>query len=682
MDSITIMSVIDIDTARKIAAKDGLAVSTSKDFDEANQVAYYVAINSWLLIVRDYSGYAHVYLGDAIISRGLLPVIKDCQADADLVVHNRLSDLSTLGMSLYEDIKAYTSRQANRLQDGMSIGTDPVATLLFILRYLKRFSPLKNDIIQAESLRDFVQTENRTKMLQRRESSRYVLDLVRDEVHRLYPWDRIVADIKARCASDLRFSSGAGFDSKANLGSKLSVIAKHPEGIFYFPTPFGARMLDIPRDRDADEQRIVRVQAVPKSYKAARIIAMEDTYRLAQAKDIEYIFRKYDRQFHDIDLEDQTINQELARKGSEDGLLATLDASHASDLISKTLFREIFPQNYVELVEPLLGTHCLVDGKLRPMQMLSTSGHALTFRHETIVYKCIPLAADRLYSILAGIDDSDPLLCKPFAWAYGDDAIVPTRSAELCIEFYEALGLKINRDKSFYADDGIYRYRESCGEEYRNGDRMTTVYFPRFPVVGVWKKGTLSLSSPTYHDEYRGKLDNSLTMLIDLQKKVFPFSRSASTFLFNVVKKAFPKMTTSLAGTTCTDLWGYQDTGIARGIRAYEIVEDESPYRSVRMASRRFRKLSTPPLSTVALETLSRAATRDSMHYCPTVVYNLDPKSITDEKVRIFDMYRYQKFLKDGPTYADPLMELLKVSEPPMTIAMMYGKKSLATKLI
>lgn len=670
MNSITLSELINMDEIKKVIALDKPAVSTSNSYVSNNCVAYYVAINTWLLLLRDYTGYAHIYVGDAIKHAGLLDVIKSCQRDADLVIRGRFDEISTMSASLLTDIESFN--HVNRLSEDFEIGKNSVVTLLFLLRYLKRFSPSDNDLVKAETLRDFLATENRNMLLQRRMYSQYVIDRVRSEIEDMYPWDELCDQIERRKYSDLRFSSGAGFDSKSNLGSKLDAIARHPYGCLYFPQPFGVRMIDLPRETERSQERVVRVAAVPKSYKASRIIAMEDTYRLAQAKDIEYIFREYDSKTHNIALEDQTINQEYARIGSIDGSLATLDASHASDTISKSLFIELFPQRYVNLVTPLMGTHHTINGVKRTMQMASTSGHALTFRHETIVYKAIALSADRLYCTLTGESN-------PFAWAYGDDTVVPSRSVSLTMEFFQRLGLVINEDKSFYGDDILYR--ESCGEEYLHGCRLTTVFFPRFPIVGQVKGSKIVLDKKSYNDEYRGKLDNSLTMLLDLQKKLFPFSRSASTFVFQVIKAAFPKMTASLAGTVCTDLWGYQDTGVARKYDAYVIEEDSTlPYVSQRRASRHFRRLNTLPLSRAAAERLSDAVSLETMHYCPEVRYVLEKEPTEAQKAR-YDLYRYQDFLKHGPRYADALSELLGVSEPPVPISHIYGKRELAIKL-
>jgi len=656
--------------AKKVAASDAADVSTSKTYAESNAFAYYVLINTWLMLTRDFTGYAHVYLGQAILKRGLLPVIAACQDDADEVVHGTMR-LSPLAVNLYSDVQSFA--HVNRLTPAYNIGKDTMATLLTLLRYPKRFSPSENDLIQKKSIKDFQDTENRSKVLQRHEYSRFVIDLVRDEVHNLYPWDEICDAIESRGPEDLRFSSGAGFDTSAKLGDKLIAISKHPSGCLYFPQPFGARQIALPPEKRVSDYRPVRVQAVPKSYKAARIIAMEDTYRLAVAKDIEYIFRRFDRSLRGINLEDQSINQKLAAEGSESGYYATLDASHASDTITKTLFRELFPQRYVELVTPLIGTHCIVDGQVRPMQMLSTSGHALTFRHETIVYKCVPLAADRLYCRLTGEEN-------PFAWAYGDDALMPSRSVALAIEFYSRLGMQINESKSFFSSENLYR--ESCGEEYFHGTQVTSLYFPRFPIVGRVGNNGLSLDSQTYHDEYRGKLDNSLTMLIDLQKKLFPVSRSCGAFLAEVVLAAYPTMTMSVEGTVCSDLWGYQDTGKIRSLRAYSVEMDRSlPYASQRRASRHFERLENLPLSSAARDVIDRCVKLDTLHCVPTVTYSSAQKADNSINRTLYDLYCYQDFLKHGPRYADPLMELLGISEPRPTFASVFGRKQLAINM-
>jgi hypothetical protein len=236
---------------------------------------------------------------------------------------------------------------------------------------------------------------------------------------------------------------------------------------------------------------------------------------------------------------------------------------------------------------------------------------------------------------------------------YGDDVVISSQAAQTAKEFYSLLGLKINDDKSFI--DGPYR--ESCGEEYYNGINLTSAYYPRFPVVGKMSSEKISLGVDLYRDSYRGKIDDSTTMLIDLQKKLYQISYNASLFLWDVIKAARPKLTTSVYGTVCSDLWGAMELGVPFNLaeRTQERVQRESD-KDFRLPS----------------SVVSACATQK--HYYASVQYtHADINFISVQAERTFDIYKYQNFLKTGPTYATPLDELLGVSEPPISFSQYSG---------
>jgi hypothetical protein len=683
MEERKILELVSMEEVRKVARIDSAMVSTSpKTYVQDNVLTYYILINTWLLMVRDYAQYGWVGLSHRIGVRGLITTIKELQVEADRIVHGfPISD--SLVRALYQEVCICGKPGTVPLFDALNIGRESMATLLFLVRYPKRFSPVNADIIQTESLQDFIAMEKRTKLWQRAESSsfrhenrkgemtgvdrsRYVISHVRDCIASMYDWDQLCDQIENMDITDIKFSSGAGTDSKASLGSKLIAIwKKHPE---YFYRPFGAYVVPM-QTRDLDEHiRVARVQAVPKSYKAARIIAMEDTYRNAVFKRIEDFFRAQDKTRGGLNLEDQTINQEYAWYGSLDGYYSTLDASHASDLISVSLFKELFPRRYVDLVLPLIATHYEINGKRYLKQMLSTSGHTSTFRHESIVYKAIGLAASRVKRLFTYGNDE-----TAFAWAFGDDTIVKTEDVDTVIEFFERLGLIINNDKSFTNATG--GYRESCGEEYYYGLTMTSLYYPRFPIVGT--TNPITFTSRLYNDSYRGKIDDSTTMVIDLQQKLYNVSISASRFLAAVIREAYPKMTTSLYGSPSPDVWGTDDLGKTRVPKQYQILHGIS---FKQFAGYLIQQDSCPPalfpMESKVPDAVLAEAKRDTYHYTPYLAY--DGAEFPESYTQLYDMYKYMTFLREGPRYNSELDRLLRVSAPYPKYSEIFGKRRMA----
>jgi hypothetical protein len=677
MYTYTDLELVSSKICARVASIDAPKMSKDvKNYVAANTLSYYILINTWLLLIKEMAGHAWSFVAEMISEKGLIETIATCQKEAQAVVKGEATAEMT------ELIKAHLVFEGSFF-DESNVTHDPVAALLFLLRYPKRFSPNNNDIIKEETLQDFIATENRTKQLSLRGYSPFVLRNVKDVILKMYDWDAICDSIENIEPTDALFSNGVGQDSGSSLGSKLLAIAKGNHGKDYFMRPFGAVMIPIPID-ERESIHYSEVLAVPKSYKASRIIAPEDTYRQAIAKRVEYIFREFDQKAKrrtqpEIWLEDQGINQHLAELGSQDGSLATLDASHASDMISKVLFRSLFPGRFISLIEPLLDTYVKVNGKLRLMHMLSTSGHSLTFRLETIVYKAIAQAAAEYTAIFNKAQ-------QPFAWAYGDDVIINSDAAPLAVEWYQALGLMINADKSFWSKDHLYR--ESCGKEYYKGIDLSTVAFPRFPIVGSLTP-EIRLSDKTINDEYRGKIDSSLTMLISLEKKLFPYSRDAAYLVLEVLKAADRKLTTSLPGTDSTDPWGYIDTGKPVSLHAYEIVNctlckcwgDTLDNYSVKDRSRRIFPCDLP-YDQADREYLERLANLDKYHSCPVVRY-VEPEGAKDEELRrqVYEVYRYQNFLQHGPKYDSELDRLLGVSSRPMTYSEFYGKKEIGYDL-
>jgi hypothetical protein len=555
--------------------------------------------------------------------------------------------------------------------------------------------------------------ENRLKQLSRKEFSPFVVGLVKDEIAHMYPWKKITKRIKALSIDDLEFSSGVCRGTGADLASKCNYLACSSHSESFFPTPFGTRIvssLSIYDDKYIHEYiKAVKPQAVPKSYKRSRIIAPENVYRQGMGKAIERIFREEDelsamgrsKYKPSINLEDQTINQRLAKEGSTTGYWATLDASNASDLISKVLFRAVFPKEFIDAVEPYLDDYIEYEGGMvRPMQMMSTAGHSLTFRLETIVYLAIVRAAThlciRMRDKKSGTKSRDHVV--PDCWAYGDDTLLPSYAALTAIDFFSSLGLVINVDKSYFSPDLLYR--ESCGEEYYEGEECTSLYFPRFPLKGFISESGVILDSYTYHDGREETYESSMTMLIALQKKIYPYSKDAAYFLLEILQTADRKLTTSIPyDDSSADPWGLLDTGKPVTHPSYEIAKcsynelQEQQYcqayipRIARICPtiqkvRVIRKRTTEPVfaSIGAYDEFRKHADLDRYHSYPQVVALGNGDDGRNDPV--YQAFKYRDFLIHGPKYNSPLDELLGVSSPSLSYAEFCGKRQLKLKFI
>lgn len=644
------LTLITSDETIVVASKDAPLVSTKKvsDYTNQNSLTYLVICNTWLHITKMYAGECWISLKEAMLNAGLISVIRRAQDSADSVVNQEL-----IADPLFRTIVSAVRLRLPEISDSSdkNVTRDPLVAALQLLRYPKRFSPLGNDIVAEQSLLNFIQVENETKMAQRRERPYWLTTMLRDSISSLLDWDRLCDELDAVTLDDIRFGTGTCYDASSKLGDKLRVVANSfPE---YFLEPFGIPYIGCRPTIQPSPLPSVKVLAVPKSYKASRIIAMESVMRQGYALAYGEIIARHLPEF--VNIHDQGRNQEMAWSGSRTGELCTLDASNASDRISYTLVRDIFPARFIDRILPCRAPYMEVGNRpKRTTQMFLTSGNGLTFVIETMVYWAIAdvccTLVGRYYTLPSYSYKGTVFTCS----AYGDDVILPSVCAETAYDIYHMCGLKINPDKSFSTGD----YRESCGEEYLRGTVVSSIYYPRFPVPGRVQGSKVRLTDQLFNDSYRGKIDNSLTMLIDLQHRLFTFCPSAAQFVRQIVRAAHPKMTSSLLMEEVADLWGY-DT-LVQPVR-HEGRFAAGTDRSVLEAARNWDR-----------------ATGMGLHVTPVLKYRGSAPSDPDGTLqRIVDSYNYQTFLRHGPRYASALDELLGVSERPMTLDQAFGKAKL-----
>jgi hypothetical protein len=231
---------------------------------------------------------------------------------------------------------------------------------------------------------------------------------------------------------------------------------------------------------DPEDERPVRVVAVPKTMKTPRIIAIEPTamqymqQALAQTL-VLYIERDSSVVAGSmVGFADQNPNRKLACEGSLTGAFATLDLSEASDRVSHLLVQNLVHRWPLvkEAIEVTRSQRADVQGEgIIPLAKFASMGSALTFPVEamcflTLVFLGIeweqgyPLTREQIKTDFLGR-----------VLVYGDDIIVPTDYASSVIYSLEAFGLKVNKNKSFWSGN----FRESCGREYYDGHDVSVV---------------------------------------------------------------------------------------------------------------------------------------------------------------------------------------------------------------
>lgn len=204
-----------------------------------------------------------------------------------------------------------------------------------------------------------------------------------------------------------------------------------------------------------------RIEFVPKETDEARTIALEASMNVLLQLGVDGYVRKRLLEVG-IDINDQSINQALARLGSIDNSLSTLDLKGASDNISLVLIEKLFPYEWMSYLFDLRSdTGTFPDGSAVCYEKLSSMGNGYTFAIETLVFAAAVYAVNPDVSFgLTG-------------HVYGDDIIVETKHVTSLIQLLGLCGFSVNSNKSFFKDTFT---RESCGTDFYRGRNIRPVF--------------------------------------------------------------------------------------------------------------------------------------------------------------------------------------------------------------
>lgn len=271
-----------------------------------------------------------------------------------------------------------------------------------------------------------------------------------------------------------------------------------PQRDYIIPSERYSSELEKVRDLDPGDEIPVRVISVPKTLKTRRIIAIEPVAMqymqqaimapLVESLENDPITGPL------LGFTDQIPNRDLAREGSRNGTLATIDLSSASDLVSNQLVRAAFTSwpHLGGAIDATRSRRADVPGHgVIRLSKYASMGSALCFPIEAMVFLTV---------VMIGIAKSTntPLTRAAIkrlhgkVRIYGDDIIVPVDSVRSVIDSLETFGFLVGLDKSFWNG----RFRESCGGDYYAGEDVTTIRCRRpFPSSRKDVEGTVSLVS-------------------------------------------------------------------------------------------------------------------------------------------------------------------------------------------
>ncbi len=201
-----------------------------------------------------------------------------------------------------------------------------------------------------------------------------------------------------------------------------------------------------------------KVTTVPKDARCDRIIAIEPLLNMFYQKGIGGLMRSRLMR-NGCNLNDQTINQALAREGSIGNHLATVDLSSASDSVSRGLVEFLLPPDWLQFLNATRSNYTTAFGEIMFLQKYSSMGNGYTFELESLIFLalCRAVAGNSKESVVS---------------VYGDDIIVDSNMVPEVINLLQVCGFTTNVEKTF--TDGPFR--ESCGKHYFLGHDVTPLY--------------------------------------------------------------------------------------------------------------------------------------------------------------------------------------------------------------
>jgi len=226
------------------------------------------------------------------------------------------------------------------------------------------------------------------------------------------------------------------------------------------------------------EQEVpVRVITVPKTLKTPRIIGVEPTcMQYVQQSVLECILEaiQQDELCRSlVGFDDQVPNQDMAREGSLNCDLATLDLSEASDRVSNQHVRYLtgYWTHLHDGIQACRSRKADVPGVgVIRLSKFASMGSALTFPIEAMIFTTIIfLAIQQEHRTPLSRKDIESYTGK--VRVYGDDIVVPVDMVEAVVSKLHTFGYKVNTEKSFWTG----RFRESCGKEFFAGEDVSIV---------------------------------------------------------------------------------------------------------------------------------------------------------------------------------------------------------------
>lgn len=600
--------IISISEVKAIVAID-YSKPTTRDIQQA-----YIMLNIWTNMFAEYRESYSFQLVYLLKTKGLSQSICLANDAATCIIADCHNSSLTVFSSLIREVTDQLS----------------MCRILELLRFPKRFAYLDNESLAQKTYKCFWDNNKRIKAFDRSTIPYWLQQRLR------YYGNSLFGCWKKYRTNTFRIPSGAVFDSNAKT-PVAKLIDAYCDGLHWYDNlpvirntaprsqryakrwvrdgfrTWKAKTSDYmwkqevtrPRNRN-------RLVDVPKSSTSRRIIGVEQTERQLLLGQIEDALRlcidnskgRY-RASGRVVLNNQNRNRDMARIGSTDRSLCTIDFSAASDSISANFLSLIVPPDLYNQIMELRAWEADFNGDIRFLNIMVTMGTRVTFPLESGGFWILMLVTHDIlnrFGIKTNLDDYS---------VYGDDCIVPYAAYDTFIDLATLCGFLPNMEKSFKDCN----YRESCGVECYYGYDLTSHYWPRGGI------------DPTSADE------TELISLIELQHRISQHYR-ASAFLESYILSKKPGVAYTQVGHDSYSLW-----------REFPVLDERT----------------VVPGRLVPKEQPQCAGTANALRVtrAKTVYTNY---KVTDLEREIASLMAYYHFLEYGPQFEDPLLELLGVS--------------------
>lgn len=323
-----------------------------------------------------------------------------------------------------------------------------------------------------------------------------------------------------------------------------------------------------------------RMIFVPKDSRGPRIISCEPwEHMYAQQSIKRYMTDKLES--HPltrglVNFTSQDVNKSLVMEYSVTGEYSTLDLKDASDMVPYAVIRKLFPEHMWKYIDACRSewTESPIGDRMIRLRKFAPMGSAL----------CFPVMALYLWSgmrhYIARKRGIMPRSLAPI-YVYGDDIVVPTKYFQDAIEAINALGLKVNTDKSFTNS----KFLESCGADCFDGNLITPFRIRR--LTGAKRDNPRVISKPESLLNLLGvaagarkvfpRFSETLYQLVESVTGPLPYGVGNSPYLCRVVDD--PETAWRTNATLDLDKKGKV---AAWGIKKSEVSVNEPSYGSLR----------------------------------------------------------------------------------------------------